>query len=112
MELRVEYPKPVDKPQVGETQETKGTWKYDGASWFTGWKFTKAKSTNMKVSCIGLLIDPENDERFVGKSRDAWFIRRREIICCGLSAPFLHGMITLFPHSAVMGTLLGLIAYT
>ena len=32
----------------------------------------------MKASCIGLLIDPENDERFIGRSRNAWSIRRRE----------------------------------
>ena len=49
MELTVEYPKPVDKPQVSEAQDSKGTWKYDSASWFSGWKFTKAKSTNMKA---------------------------------------------------------------
>ena len=78
MELRVEYPKPFDKPQVGEAQDTKGTWKYDGTAWFSGWKFTKPKSANMKASCIGLLIDPENDEMFIGRSRNAWFIRRRE----------------------------------
>ena len=52
--------------------------KYDGTAWFSGWKFTKPKSEHMKASCIGLLIDPENDEMFIGKSRNAWFIRRRE----------------------------------
>ena len=36
MELRVEYPKPVDKPQVSEAQDSKGTWKYYGVSWFSG----------------------------------------------------------------------------
>ena len=66
MELRAAYPKPVDKPQVSEAQDSKGTWKYDAASWFSGWRFTMPKSLNMISSCIGLLIDPENDESFVG----------------------------------------------
>ena len=35
------------------------------------------KSPNMKSQCIGLLIDSEKDERCVGKSRDAWFLRRQ-----------------------------------
>ena len=77
MELRVEYPKPLDKPQVSEAQDSKGTWEYDAALWFSGWKFTMPKSSNMIASCIGLLIDPEM-MRFVGKPRDAWFIRRRD----------------------------------
>jgi len=84
MELRVEYPKPFDKPQVGDTQDTKGTWKYDTA-WFSGWRFTREKTPHMKASCIGLLIDPSGDEQFIGKSRDAWFIRRKE---CNLDWSF------------------------
>ena len=44
MELRVEYPTPVDKPQVSEAQDSKGIWKYDSASWFSCWKFTMPKS--------------------------------------------------------------------
>ena len=66
MEVRVEYPEPVDKPQVSEAQESKGTWKYDGVSWFSCWKFTMPKSLNMKSECVGLFIDPEKDETFVG----------------------------------------------
>ena len=85
MELRVEYTKPFDKPQVGETQDTKGTWKYDSTAWFSGWKFTREKTPHMKASCIGLLIDPANDEKCLGRSRDAWFIRRRE---CNLEWSF------------------------
>ena len=76
MELKVEYPKPYDKPKVGHSQDIKGTWKWDSSSWFSGWKFTREKTPNMKAGCVGLLIDPEVDENFVGNSRDSWFQRR------------------------------------
>jgi hypothetical protein len=75
MELRVEYPRPYDKPQVGNSQDIKGTWKYD-TSWFAGWKFTREKTPNMRMGCVGILIDSEVDESFVGNSRSAWFLRR------------------------------------
>ena len=32
------------------------------------------KSQNMKAQCIGLLIDPVDDETFVAKSGNAWFL--------------------------------------
>jgi hypothetical protein len=75
MELKVEYPRPIDKPQVGDSQDIKGTWKWDKA-FFAGWKFTRERTMNMKPTCVGLMIDPDADEAFVGHSRDAWFQRR------------------------------------
>ena len=77
MQMRVEYPKPIDRPQVSGAQVPKDAWKYDDKSCFSGWKFTMPKSSNMKSQCIGILIDPEADEKFVRKSRNAWFLKRK-----------------------------------
>jgi len=30
----------------------------------------------MRMGCVGILLDPEVDEGFVGNSRDSWFQRR------------------------------------
>ena len=53
MEMRVEYPKPIDRPQVSGAQDSKGSWRYDDKAWFAGWKFTVPKSSHMKAQCPG-----------------------------------------------------------
>ena len=35
------------------------------------------KSPNMTSQCIGFFIDSKKDEKFAGKSKDAWFFRRQ-----------------------------------
>ena len=76
METRVEYPKPIDRPQVSEAQDSKGSWRYDDKPCLTGLKIIMPKSPNMRAQCPGILIDAEADEKFVGKSRNAWFLWR------------------------------------
>ena len=77
METRVEYPKPIDRPQVSGAQDSKGSWRYDDKAWFAGWKFIMPKSSHMKAQCPGILIDAEVDEKFIGKSRNAWLLKRK-----------------------------------
>ena len=36
------------------------------------------KSANMRAQCPGILIDPEADEKFVGKTRNAWLIKTKD----------------------------------
>ena len=77
MEMRVEYPKPIDRPQVSGAQDSKGSWRYDDKARSAGWKFTMPKSSHMKAQCPGILIDAEVDEKFIGKSRNACFSKGR-----------------------------------
>ena len=78
MEMRIEYPTPIDRPQVSGDQGPKGSWRYDDKSWFAEWKFTLPKSPNMKAQAPGIMIDPEADETLLCKTRKAWFIKRKD----------------------------------
>ena len=80
MEMRVEYPKPIDRPQASGALDSKGTWKYDDKSLFSGWNFTMPKSSNMKSQCIGILIDPEADENFLENNEMFGFSKERPTI--------------------------------
>ena len=78
VELKSAYPKPIDRPHVFGHQDPNGSWLYDDKAWLSGWKFLLPKSPNLKASVLGTLAEPSIDEDFLFRSRDAWFIRKRE----------------------------------